>query len=228
MYSKIVGLVFTGISGVCFALASLSVKMSGTIPLSLVILVRSVVQTSASLILNWVCWHENLLPRHKILPLLGFGVLSFLSIYGIYSSFQAIPLGAATVVISTCPVFVAVLERILLKTPVSCVTVVSGVMCSIGVLLLTHSGVRDIHGIQDGIQSVHGIQGQGIPDHTQGEQFQSGGVEGILETQELFRGNSRSILGYTVVTLATATTAATFIIVRLNNIHSCTICSYIL
>ena len=175
LYSNILGLVFTGLSGICFALASFSVKMSDEIPLSLVILVRSVVQMTSSFVINLCYYRENLRPKDKISSLLGFGALSFLSIYGIYFSFQVLPLGEATVVISTCPVFVALLERLLFKTPLSKIILVSGVMCSVGVVLLTHSGVQE----------------------------DRSGV-----------GSRLTLLGYCVVTVATVTTAATFIMVR--------------
>ena len=139
------GLLFTGTSGVCFACASLFVKLCGDVPISLIILVRSLLQIITSLILNLTSWRQPLNPKGKMKMLVGFGVLGFLAVYGIYLSFQSISLGEATVIISTCPVFVAIMERVLFKVSVPVSTMISGLVCSTGVVILTvtHSAMGE-------------------------------------------------------------------------------------
>ena len=141
--SKVFGLLFTGTSGVCFACASLFVKLCGDVPISLIILVRSLLQIITSLILNLTWWRQALNPKGKMTMLVGFGVLGFLAVYGIYLSFQSISLGEATVIISTCPVFVAIMERVLFKVSVPVSTMISGLVCSTGVVILTHSAMGE-------------------------------------------------------------------------------------
>lgn len=137
--STLLGLFFTGLSGVCFACASLFVKLSGDVPICLIILARSVLQVVSTFTLNRCIWKQSLKPEGKILKLLLFGLLSFITIYGIYISFQRISLGEATVIISTCPIFVSLLDRTIFKTPVSYKTVAGGVTCIVGVVILCHS-----------------------------------------------------------------------------------------
>lgn len=177
LHSKIMGLVFTGTSGVCFACASLFVKLCGDIPISLIILTRSLLQITASLLLNRIFWKQPLYPKGKIRELVCFGVLGFLTVYGIYFAFQEISLGEATVILSTTPLFVAGMERVFLRVPLPGPTILSGVVCSVGVVLLSHSNVSAVR-------------------------------EGVLM--------HRYLAGFGVVTLATITQAATFIIVRLD------------
>ena len=175
MKSKVLGLLFTGTSGACFACASLFVKLCGDVPISLIILVRSLLQIFSCLVLNQVSWRQTLNPKGKLTMLFGFGLLGFVTVYGVYLSFQTISLGEATVIISTCPIFVAVMERVFLGVPVPVPTTVSGLVCSAGVILLTHSGVGAGETVRHGVYGV----------------------------------------GFAVVTLATVTQAATFILVRL-------------
>ena len=175
MKSKVLGLLFTGTSGACFACASLFVKLCGDVPISLIILVRSLLQIFSCLVLNFVSWRQTLNPKGKLTMLFGFGLLGFVTVYGVYLSFQTISLGEATVIISTCPIFVAVMERVFLGVPVPVPTTVSGLVCSAGVILLTRSAVGAGEPVRHGVYGV----------------------------------------GFAVVTLATVTQAATFILVRL-------------
>ena len=103
----------------------------------------------------------------------GFGVLGFVTVYGIYISFRTISLGEATVIISTTPIFVALMERLMLGVPVPVTTTICGLVCSAGVVILTHSGL-------DTVTAKHDMY----------------------------------VVGFAIVTLATVTQAATFILVR--------------
>ncbi|KAK3702893.1 hypothetical protein QZH41_014157, partial [Actinostola sp. cb2023] len=110
------GLALTTLSGVLFALASLFVKLSNSsVPAFEIIFVRLIVQT-VFVIPPAIYSRANVLGEKKQrISLILFGAVNFASISSIYGAFTLLPLGDATVIISTTPVFTAIMAYLVLK-----------------------------------------------------------------------------------------------------------------
>ena len=132
------GLFLTTASGVLFAIASLFVKLSNTsIPAFEIVFFRLVVQIL--LVLPAAVWAKaDLLGEKKQRPyLVCFGAVNFASISCIYVSFTKLPLGDATVCISTTPIFTALLAYVFLKESWHFFDAVATFVCITGVVLIT-------------------------------------------------------------------------------------------
>ena len=146
--NTLIGFSFAALTGLCFASASLFIKLCSDIPISMIILVRSLAQIISSLILNRVLYREKINPQGKTITLCVFAIICFFITYGIYLAFQykAISLGEIIVILSTCPIFVAIIERIIFKTPIPIVTTVSGAVCTVGAFLLSFANMEALGG----------------------------------------------------------------------------------
>lgn len=132
------GLILTTASGVLFAIASLFVKLSNTtIPAFEIVFFRLVIQTL--LVLPAAIWAQaDLLGEKKHRPyLVCFGAVNFASISCIYCSFTKLPLGDATVCISTTPIFTALLAYVFLKESWHIFDAAATFICLGGVVLIT-------------------------------------------------------------------------------------------
>lgn len=132
------GLALTTLSGILFALASLFVKLSNTtIPAFEIIFVRLVVQT-VFVIPPAIYSRANILgDKKQRIFLIIFGAINFVCISSIYGAFTLLPLGDATVIISTTPVFTAIMAYFVLKEAWHKHDVVSTFFCLAGVVLIT-------------------------------------------------------------------------------------------
>lgn len=133
------GLALTTLSGILFALASLFVKLSNksTIPAFEIIFVRLVVQT-LFVIPPAIYSRANLLGEKKQrIFLVIFGAINFACISSIYGAFTLLPLGDATVIISTTPVFTAIMAYLVLKEAWHKHDAVSTFLCLAGIVLIT-------------------------------------------------------------------------------------------
>lgn len=132
------GLLLTTLSGVLFALASLFVKFSNTtIPAFEIIFVRLVIQT-VFVIPPAIYSRANLLGESKQrIYLVIFGAINFACISSIYGAFTLLPLGDATVIISTTPVFTAIMAYFVLKEAWHKHDAVSTFFCLAGIVLIT-------------------------------------------------------------------------------------------
>ena len=132
------GLFLTTASGILFAIASLFVKLSNTtVPSFEIVFFRLIVQTL--LVLPAAVWAKaDLLGEKKHRPfLICFGAVNFASISCIYVSFTKLPLGDATVCISTTPIFTALLAYVFLKESWHLFDAVATFVCLAGVVLIT-------------------------------------------------------------------------------------------
>lgn len=132
------GLILTTCSGIMFAIASLFVKLSNTtIPAFEIIFFRLIIQTM--LVLPAAVWaRADLLGEKKHRPFLVlFGTVNFASISCIYGSFTRLPLGDATVCISTTPIFTALLAYVFLKESWHIFDAAATFICLGGVVLIT-------------------------------------------------------------------------------------------
>lgn len=132
-----VGLALTAASGVLFALASLFVKLSNSdIPAFQIIFVRLVMQT-VMVQPPAIYARVNILGERKRRPyLLLFGAVNFASISAIYGAFTMLPLGDATVIISTTPIFTALFAYFFLKETWSKVEATATFICLTGIVLI--------------------------------------------------------------------------------------------
>ena len=137
--NKIIGRTLAFVSGVCIGVGSLFVKLCGHghIPVSLILLVKSLFAISSSICTNCILWKEFLFPEGHILFLSGIGTLTFVNMYSINYSIQTISLGEVTVIIATSPLLVALFERVWYKTTLPITTMMFSVMCCVGVGLMT-------------------------------------------------------------------------------------------
>ena len=147
-HNRVIGFTFAVLTGICFASKGLFVKLCGDIPLSLIIVARSLIQIITSFIFNQFIWKEKLNPKGKTAYLCLFGVLCFFVTYGNYMAFQYKPisLGEIIIILSTCPIFVALIERIVMKIPISTSIVLSGIVCTVGAFLLSYSNIKVVGG----------------------------------------------------------------------------------
>lgn len=132
------GLFLTTASGILFAIASLFVKLSNTtIPAFEIVFFRLIIQTL--LVLPAAIWAQaDLLGEKKHRPfLVCFGAVNFASISCIYGSFTKLPLGDATVCISTTPIFTALVAYVFLKESWHIFDAVATFICLGGVVLIT-------------------------------------------------------------------------------------------
>ena len=132
------GLILTTASGILFAIASLFVKLSNTtIPAFEIVFFRLIIQIL--LVLPAAVWAQaDLLGEKKHRPyLVCFGVVNFASISCIYGSFTKLPLGDATVCISTTPIFTALLAYVFLKESWHIFDAAATFTCLGGVVLIT-------------------------------------------------------------------------------------------
>ena len=132
------GLILTTASGVLFAIASLFVKLSNTtVPAFEIVFFRLIIQTL--LVLPAAIWAQaDLLGEKKHRPyLVCFGAVNFASISCIYGSFTKLPLGDATVCISTTPIFTALLAYVFLKESWHVFDAAATFICLGGVVLIT-------------------------------------------------------------------------------------------
>ena len=137
-FKSSLGLFLTTASGVLFAIASLFVKLSNTtIPAFEIVFFRLVIQTL--LVLPAAVWAKaDLLGKKEHRPyLICFGAVNFASISCIYGSFTKLPLGDATVCISTTPIFTAFLAYVFLKESWHIFDAVATFVCIVGVVLIT-------------------------------------------------------------------------------------------
>lgn len=150
------GLILTTASGVLFAIASLFVKLSNTtIPAFEIVFFRLIIQTL--LVLPAAIWAQaDLLGEKKHRPyLVCFGAVNFASISCIYVSFTKLPLGDATVCISTTPIFTALLAYVFLKESWHIFDAAATFICLGGVVLITRpsflfgSSGRKYHDVQN-------------------------------------------------------------------------------
>ena len=146
--NTLIGFAFAALTGLCFASASLFIKLCSDIPISLIILVRSLAQIISSLILNMVVYKQKLNPEGKTITLCVFAFICFIITYAIYLAFQfkAISLGEIIVILSTCPIFVAIIERVVFKTSIPAIITISGAVCTIGAFLLSYSNIDAMGG----------------------------------------------------------------------------------
>ena len=147
-HNRLIGFIFAALTGLCFASKGLFVKMCSDIPISLIIVARSLVQVITSLFFNRLIWREKLNPPGKTVNLCVFAIICFFITYGIYLTFQlkTISLGEIIIILSTCPIFVAMIERALLKVPIPTATILSGLVCTVGATLLSYSNIRSVGG----------------------------------------------------------------------------------
>lgn len=132
------GLFLTTASGILFAIASLFVKLSNTtIPSFEIVFFRLIIQTL--LVLPAAVWAQaDLLGEKKHRPyLVCFGAVNFASISCIYGSFTKLPLGDATVCISTTPIFTALVAYVFLRESWHIFDAVATFICLGGVILIT-------------------------------------------------------------------------------------------
>ena len=132
------GLILTTASGVLFAIASLFVKLSNTsIPAFEIVFFRLVIQTV--LVVPGAIWaRADLLGEREHRPfLVCFGAVNFASVSCIYGSFTKLPLGDATVCISTTPIFTALVAYVFLKESWHIFDAIATFVCLGGVVLLT-------------------------------------------------------------------------------------------
>ena len=133
------GLFLTTASGVLFAIASLFVKLSNsTIPAFEIVFFRLVIQIL--LVLPVAVWaRADLLGEKKQRPyLVCFGAVNrFASISCIYFAFTKLPLGDATVCISTTPIFTALLAYVFLKESWHLFDAIATYVCISSVVLIT-------------------------------------------------------------------------------------------
>ena len=137
-FKSSLGLLLTTASGVLFAIASLFVKLSNTtIPAFEIVFFRLVIQTL--LVLPASVWAKaDLLGERKQRPfLVCFGAVNFASVSCIYVSFTKLPLGDATVCISTTPIFTALLAYVFLKESWHLFDAAATFVCTGGVVLIT-------------------------------------------------------------------------------------------
>lgn len=132
-----VGLALTATSGVLFALASLFVKLSNTdIPAFEIIFVRLVIQT-VLVQPPAIYARVNIFGERKMRPyLVLFGAVNFASISAIYGAFTMLPLGDATVIISTTPIFTALFAYFFLKETWSKIEATGTFVCLTGIVLI--------------------------------------------------------------------------------------------
>ena len=132
-----IGLVMTAASGFLFALASLFVKLSNTdIPAFEIIFVRLVIQTVLVLPPAIYARVNILGGKKKRSYLVLFGAVNFASISAIYGAFTMLPLGDATVIISTTPVFTALLAYFFLKETWRKLEATATFICLTGIVLI--------------------------------------------------------------------------------------------
>ena len=137
-FKSSLGLFLTTASGILFAIASLFVKLSNTtVPAFQIVFFRLVFQTL--LVLPAAVWAKaDLLGEKKHRAyLICFGAVNFASISCIYGSFTKLPLGDATVCISTTPIFTAFLAYVFLKESWHLFDALATVVCIGGVVLIT-------------------------------------------------------------------------------------------
>lgn len=137
-YKSGLGLFLTTASGILFAIASLFVKLSNTtIPAFEIVFFRLVIQIL--LVLPAAVWAKaDLLGEKNQRPyLICFGAVNFASISCIYFAFTKLPLGDATVCISTTPIFTALLAYVFLKESWHLFDAVATFVCINGVVLIT-------------------------------------------------------------------------------------------
>ncbi|XP_048580261.1 solute carrier family 35 member G1-like [Nematostella vectensis] len=90
-------------------------------------------------------------------------VFNFASISAIYGAFTMLPLGDATVVISTTPVFTAILAYLVLLEPWHKMDVISTAICLLGVVLITrptfifHTDSSRVHTFSGYIVALLGV-----------------------------------------------------------------------
>lgn len=132
------GLILTTASGILFAIASLFVKLSNTtIPAFEIVFFRLIIQTL--IVVPGAVWAQaDLLGEKKHRPyLVCFGAVNFASVSCIYGSFTKLPLGDATVCISTTPIFTALVAYVFLKESWHIFDAVATFICLGGVVLIT-------------------------------------------------------------------------------------------
>ncbi|XP_031568264.1 solute carrier family 35 member G1-like [Actinia tenebrosa] len=132
------GLALTTLSGIFFALASLFVKLSNTtIPAFEIIFVRLFLQTIFVLPPAIYAGANVIGEKKQRIFLTLFGAFNFLSISSVYGAFTLLPLGDATVFISTTPVFTGLLAYFILKESWRKTDAASSFLCLVGIILIT-------------------------------------------------------------------------------------------
>lgn len=132
------GLALTTLSGIFFAVASLFVKLSNTtIPAFEIIFVRLFLQTIFVLPPAIYAGANVIGERKQRISLALFGAFNFASISSVYGAFTLLPLGDATVFISTTPLFTGILAYFILKESWRKTDAASTFFCLVGIVLIT-------------------------------------------------------------------------------------------
>ena len=151
--SRVIGMFLMAIAGVLLTISNLFVQLAieankSRIPTLEIVFTRSMVQLIAVIPFLLVFKVRIIEDKSNIAPLLIMGICGFLSVTFVYLGIDKIPLGDATVITFTSPVFTTIFAYTLLSESCSIVDGVCGIISFVGVVIAARPNV--IFGEQHG------------------------------------------------------------------------------